>query len=124
MEPPRATCRVLSVLREMEGADHARRSTMSAAVIHLKQNRLMRYFRAAGATSPATARTTKDIGCRQGWIFRRLVARGVFVPVGDGKFYMDEEEARDFVQRRRVKVLLIVAVALVFFLVVWIAANH
>ena len=34
-------------------------------MIHLKQNRLMRNFRAAGATSPATARTPEDIGCRQ-----------------------------------------------------------
>jgi hypothetical protein len=97
---------------------------MSAAVIHLKQNRLMRNFRSAGATSPATARTPEEIGCRQGWIFRRMVARGVFIPAGNSKFYLDEEAARTFVQRRRLMVLLVVTVVLVLFLVVWISAHH
>jgi len=97
---------------------------MSAAVIHLKQNRLMRNFCSAGATSPATARMPEDIRCRQGWIFRRLVARGVVVPAGNGKFYMDEEAAQTFVQRRRLMVLLVVTVVLVLFLVVWISAHR
>ena len=84
----------------------------------------MRNFRAAGATSTATARTPEDIRCRQGWIFRRMVVSGVFVPTGDGKFYMDEEAAQTFVQRRRLMVLLVVTVALVLFFVVWIASHH
>ena len=96
---------------------------MSAAAIVLKQNRLMRNFRAAGATSPATARTPEDIGCRQGWIFRRMIARGVLVPAGNGKFYMNEDAARAFVQRRRLKALVALAVVLVVFLVVWLTAS-
>ena len=97
---------------------------MSGAAIVLKQNRLMRTFRAAGATSPATATTPEDIGCRQGWIFRRMVERGVFIPAGNDKFYLDEEAARTFVQRRRLKALIALAVVVVVFLVVWLAAHH
>ena len=97
---------------------------MSAAAIILKQNRLMRRFRAAGATDPATARRPADVGCRSGWIFRRMAARGVFVPVGDDKYYLDEDAAQTFVSQRRTRVLLVVAVALVVLVFVWLATNH
>ena len=99
---------------------------MSGAAIVLKQKRLMRNFRAANATSPQTARIPEDIGCRQRWIFRRMVARGVFVPIGDGRFYMDEEAGRNFVQQRRIKALIalvIVGIGLVLYLI-WFSVNH
>jgi hypothetical protein len=97
---------------------------MNAAAIILKQNRLMRQFRVAGATSPATARTPEDIGCRLGWIFRRMVARSVFIPIGDGKFYMDEDATSSFVQRRRIKAIVLLGVILLVFIFVWIAVQH
>jgi hypothetical protein len=37
---------------------------------------------------------------------------------------MDEDAARTFVQRRRMKVLLVLALALVLFLVAWIVTHH
>ncbi len=78
---------------------------MSAAVIILKQNQLMRRFAAAEATAPTTAKVPEDIGCRQSWIFRRMVARGVFVPVGNGRFYMDVDAAAEFKRRRGARLL-------------------
>ncbi|MCY2986450.1 MAG: hypothetical protein NTY19_01055 [Planctomycetota bacterium] len=90
---------------------------MSAAVIIAKQNRLMRNFTAADATNPATAKSPEDIGCRQNWIFRRMVARGVFVPVGNGRFYMDVQAADEFKRRRRGRLLwMLVLVAVAFLL--------
>jgi hypothetical protein len=94
---------------------------MSAAVVILKQNKLMRRFASVGATNPATAKVPEDIGCRQRWIFRRMVSRGVFVPVGDGRFYMDIDAAAEFKRRRRARLLLwalaLVAVAMAVFLI-------
>ena len=93
---------------------------MSAAVVILKQNQLMRRFAEAGATTPATAKVPEDIRCRQNWIFRRMVARGVFVPVGNGRFYMDEDAAAEFKRRRRARLLwmlALVAVAMALFLI-------
>ena len=95
---------------------------MSAAVIILKQNKLMRRFAKAGATNSATAKVPEDIGCRQSWLFRRMVARGVFIPVGDGRFYMDVQAAEEFKRRRRARLLwtlavVVVAVAMAFFLI-------
>jgi hypothetical protein len=73
---------------------------MSGGVILMHQNRLMRRFRDAMATDPKSATTLADIGCRNSWIFRRMVARGVFIDTGEGQYYMDEDAARWFVKRR------------------------
>ena len=64
---------------------------MSGAVVVVHQNRLMRQFREAKATAPKSASTLTDIGCRNSWVFRRMVARGVFIETNDGRFYMDED---------------------------------
>ena len=89
---------------------------MSGAAVILKQNQLMRRFADAGATDPATAKVPEDIGCHQRWIFRRMVSRGVFVPVGDGRFYMDVGAADEFKRRRRKTALILVGVVLLLFL--------
>jgi hypothetical protein len=57
----------------------------------MRQNRLMRRFRDAEATDPKSAITLEDIGCRNSWVFRRMVARGVFIETGKGQYYMDED---------------------------------
>lgn len=97
---------------------------MSATAIILKQNRFMRNFRAAGATGPATARGPEEIGCRQGWIFRRMVAAGVFIPAGNDKFYLDEEAATRFVRRRRNKALVLAGAVMLVFIFVWLTVHR
>ena len=89
---------------------------MSGAVI-MHQNRLMRRFQDAQATSPKSAVTLADLGCRNSWVFRRMVARGVFVETGDGRYYMDEKAAQWFVKMRRRRMLTFLAVAVVICLV-------
>jgi hypothetical protein len=92
---------------------------MSGAVIVMHQNRLMRQFRDAKATTPKSASTLTEIGCRNSWVFRRMVARGVFIETCDGRFYLDEESARLFVKRRWQRMLIFLA-AVIFLLVVWL----
>ena len=88
---------------------------MSGAVVVMHQNRLMRRFRDAMATTPKSARTLAEIGCRNSWTFRRMAARGVFIETSDGRYYMDEDAARWFVKRRwRVMVVFLAAVILLF----------
>lgn len=74
---------------------------MSGAVVVRHQNRLMRQFRDAKATDTKSATTFADIGCRNSWVFRRMVTRGVFVEAGKGQYFMDEDAARWFIKRRR-----------------------
>jgi hypothetical protein len=96
---------------------------MSAAAIIRKQNRLMRKFVEHHATSSATAEKLEDLDCRQGWIFRRMVARGVFVLVGDDRFYMDENASREFIRRRKIKIAVFTGIFAISFLF-WLAWHY
>ncbi len=93
---------------------------MSGAAIILQQNRLMRRFADAGATNPATAKVPEDIGCRRSWVFRRMVSRGVFAPVGDGRFFLDVEAADEFRRRRRRTALIFIGVVLLLLFFFWL----
>lgn len=87
---------------------------MSGAVV-VYQNRLMRRFQDAKATDPKSTTTLAEIGCRNSWIFRRMAARGVFIEMDDGRFYMDEDAARRFVKRRWRVALIFLAIVIVLF---------
>jgi hypothetical protein len=82
----------------------------AAAVIVARQNKLIRRFREAGATAPNFARSPEDLGCRNSWLFRRLVTRGVFVETKPGRYYVDETAADNFVRVRRAKALGMLAI--------------
>ena len=91
---------------------------MSGAVVVMRQNRLMQRFRDIKATDSKSAITLADIGCRDSWIFRRMVARGVFIDTGKARYYMDEDAARWFVKRRKRLMLIFIAVSILVFAVV------
>lgn len=85
--------------------------------------RIIRSFRALGATHPAAAILPAQHDIRESFVFRRLVQRGVLVAVGDGRYYLDEEaEARYRLQRQRLAMVLI-GVALVLFVVSLLASR-
>lgn len=83
---------------------------MTGAVVVGRQNRLMRAFEDAGALTPDAATTLEALGQRGGFVFRRMVARGVFVETGDGRWWMDGSAAAEFVHRRHRIVLVLLAI--------------
>jgi hypothetical protein len=91
---------------------------MSGGVVVMHQNRLMRRFRDAKATDPKSATTLANIGCRNSWVFHRMVARGVFIETREGRYYMDEDAARWFVKRRWRVMFIFLAVVILLF-VIW-----
>jgi hypothetical protein len=84
----------------------------AAAVIVARQNKLIRRFREAGATAPEFAQLPEDLGCRNSWIFRRLITRGVIVETKPGRYYVDEIAADNFMRLRRAKALGMLAIVL------------
>ncbi len=82
----------------------------AAAVIVARQNQLIRRFREAGATAPEFAQSPEDLGCRNSWIFRRLVTGGVFVETKPGRYYVNEFAADEFVRVRRARALGMLAI--------------
>ena len=74
---------------------------MSAgAVIIIRQNQLIRAFREADAMDAENAVTLASLGKSETWIFRRMCDAGVFVAVGDGRYYLSAEGAETFIVRR------------------------
>ncbi len=85
----------------------------AAAVILIRQNRCIRRYQEAGAVRPGAARAPADVGVPQDRALRRLVACGVLVDAGDGRLYLDQPAAVEFLRARRRRVWLL-AVLTVF----------
>jgi len=96
-------------------------ATMSAAaVIAIRRKRLVRRFRAAGATDIEHAVTLETLGERPSWIFNQMVRHGAFLSAPGGRFYMVEPAAEDFLRQRRKRALLIVGSLLLVFMLLWL----
>jgi hypothetical protein len=92
------------------------------AVIVLTQNRIIRRFMKVRAVSPDTAVPLEQTCCRQSWIFRRLLARGVVVETTDG-YYLDEDAAGQFVRVRNTRILIITGVLVVIAVLILVIAD-
>jgi hypothetical protein len=91
---------------------------MSAAavlIIH-RRRRLLRLFRGAGATDRDHVVTLENIGERPSWIFDQMVKWGVFVPVSDDHYFLDEWAATTFWNRQTLCMLAVVAMVVLILL--------
>jgi hypothetical protein len=69
----------------------------------------MRRFHVADALQPDRARTLVELGQRESLVFNYLCLRGVIIPAGSGRYYLDPIREQDF-RRRRFQFVLIVLV--------------
>jgi hypothetical protein len=74
---------------------------MSGEYVIIKQNEYIRKFKKADAASPATARTLDELRIRKTPIFRRLLEKGVFAEAGEDRYYIDLDQAAEFLALRR-----------------------
>ena len=86
------------------------------AIIAIRMRRYKNAFRAAGATSPATAIRLVETGLRENFVFHKLVREGILVAVGNGRFYLDE--ARDEALMRIKRNILIVLLFIILVLLI------
>ena len=85
----------------------------AAAVIILRRKKFIRRFAEQAATSPDRAIPFDVVGMRRSWIFKQMVSRGVFVAVGDDRYYMNEQAAEEFLEAQRRRVLTAAGILLV-----------
>jgi len=93
---------------------------MSGEYVMLVQNKYMRTFRKAEATDRKRAKSLAELGIRETAVFRRMADKGVFVDAGGGAYYMDENEAVEFVAARRKKAFFSLVLVLLALLFLWI----
>ena len=85
------------------------------AVVISRQNRLIRAFREAGAVSPESAVKPDDIGIREGWVFRRMIAYGVFQGTEEGRYYLDPKATVRFLRLRTLRIVVFLVVMVLVF---------
>ena len=93
------------------------------AVVVVAQNRAMRRFAEAGATAPERAVRMEELGVRRSWVIGRMIVHGVFVPVGDERFYIDLDAAARFRTLRFRRMLIFLAVCLLLGTAVWLLLH-
>jgi hypothetical protein len=97
----------------------------AAAIIIRRQRDVVDTYRAAGATSPGTARDPGELGVEQNLIFRGLVRRAVLRDAGNGRYYLDAPswDAFNGMRRRAALVLGLSVVLVVVLLVLLVLAG-
>lgn len=92
----------------------------AAAVIAARRRRLIRRFRAAGATSAECTVTLESLGERHGRVFRRMTEAGVFIATPDGRYFMNEVAAAEYRRRCRKRALIGAGICVLVFLLLWL----
>ena len=92
----------------------------AAGYIIAKQNQIVRRFHEAGALSAETAVDLAQAGCRDTRVFQRMVRRGIFKPVDQGKYYLDIPAWLEFRRGRRERALQALLVILFIVVVIFL----
>lgn len=92
----------------------------SGSLIVHQQRKCIRRFREAGAVAAEQARTPAELGQREGFVMRRLLAAGVLREANSGRYYLDEARAEVWRQQRRMRVLLTLMLGLALLLIAYL----
>jgi hypothetical protein len=85
------------------------------AIMRRREREVVDDFRAAGATSPATAQSYTAVGIGESMALRRLHDRAVIREAAPGVYYLDEEVWTAVRRvRRRIAVVMLAIVVLLF----------
>ena len=91
-----------------------------AAVIIRREREVVDLFRAAGATSPAGAKSLDEVGVYEAWPLSRLRRRAIVREASPGRYYLDEEVWTAMRGMRQRIVLTFVGLAVLVGFLAWI----
>ena len=83
-----------------------------AIIAHVVQKRIVRRFRDHCATDPKQAATLETIGVKRSPFFRHMLKKKIFIAVDADRYYLDEDAADRFFQRKRRAFFIMFGVAL------------
>lgn len=97
--------------------------TSVAAVVIAKERHIVRAFRRAGATTPATAVAPASIGVAEHLVFHKLRNRAILREAGGNTFYLDEMSWQASRAVRRRLALIALVIVLIGSVLLWRAAG-
>jgi hypothetical protein len=86
-------------------------------IVHLIQKRIVRKFLDEGANHPRQAMTLEAVGVRRSSQIKRLVKGKVLVAVDENRYYLDEDAADQFFQKKRRGALIGIGISLLILLI-------
>jgi len=84
---------------------------------------LVRRFLEAGATDAAHAVTPEALGEHRSLVFDQMTKRGVFLPTSDGRFFVDERAAVEYIGECRSRGWLVAGVLLFVLFLLWLFGH-
>jgi hypothetical protein len=98
-------------------------ATVAAAAMIRREKDIVDRFRALGASSPDSARTTAQLQVEQGIAWRRLLDHAVVRSTSGGMYYLDEPSWRAITRLRRRLAVIFLAIAIVLGLTAFLAGT-
>ena len=92
-------------------------------IVHIIQKRIVRKFRDEGATHPRQAATMEAVGIRRSSQIKALVKKKVLIAVDENRYYLDEDEADHYFQKKRKAGLIGVGISLLIVLIFLLVKN-
>ena len=93
----------------------------AGAQIIIKQNKYIAFFNKVGAVDAEHAISFDEVisktGFSRGFVFRKMVQKGLFIQCENEKFYIDNQAAQRFKERRHNRAISILTVFGIFSLV-------
>jgi hypothetical protein len=86
-------------------------------IVHIIQKRIIRKFRDEGATHPRQAATLETVGVRRTAQIKGLVKKKVLVAVDENRYYLDEDAADQYFQKKKRAALIGIGVSLLVLLI-------
>jgi hypothetical protein len=86
-------------------------------IVHIIQKRIVRKFRDEGATHPRQAATLEAVGIRRSSQIKALVKKNVLIAVDENRYYLDEDAADQYFQKKRRAALIGIGISLLIVLI-------
>ncbi len=99
-------------------------SSGAAAILALKTKRIIRFFRKAGAVTLLAAIRPEEVNIKKRLLFQRMVKKNVLIDVGDGKYYLHEENYSKYRKNRRRKALYILVLLGLLLYFFFVSSRH
>ena len=99
---------------------------MSGVVIAVmaRRKKLVRTFKQANAVSIGSSIDTRHFNIRESFLFKKMVAEGIFVSIAPHCYYLDETREHELRKQRHKVVLILVAVSIIAILITVFVANR
>ncbi|MDF3078753.1 MAG: hypothetical protein K0S09_2642 [Sphingobacteriaceae bacterium] len=95
----------------------------AAIALAVRRRRFIRMFEEAGAMSPNTAIAVDVNDMKPRFMFKRMVAQGIFVEAAAGRFYLDEAREAEMRKERQKTVAGFVIVVAVLILIAYLFSS-